>query len=134
MPRPASAAGWPAPAPGCHQERRPRARRPRTRAATSAPGHGASPRRRPARRRATAAPRTGRRAATPAARVGRGSLLILAVFHVWFDIATTSPLGPEFLPTAMGVAVTLVGLILLRGLLQVPWTPEPATPTATPGD
>jgi len=68
------------------------------------------------------------------ARLGRGSLLILAVFHAWFDIATTSPLGPEFLPTAMGVAVTVVGLILLRRLLQVPWTPEPAAPAATPGD
>src|SRR4051794_40329109 len=29
------------------------------------------------------------------ARVGRGSPLILAVSHAWFDIVTTSPLGRE---------------------------------------
>jgi len=67
-------------------------------------------------------------------RLARGSLLIVAVFHSWFDIATTSPLGPEVLPTAMGVAVTLVGLVVLRRLLQAPWTSEPAAQTAAPSD
>ena len=52
--------------------------------------------------------------------VGRGSLLIVAVFHAWFDIVTTSPLGPIALPTAMGVGVTLVGLVLLQRLLHEP--------------
>ncbi len=59
---------------------------------------------------------------------GRGSLLIVVVFHAWFDIVTTSPLGPSGLPTAMGVGVTLVGLVLLRRLLH-----EPA-PIGPPGD
>lgn len=68
------------------------------------------------------------------AHVGRGSLLNLAVFHAWFDIVTTSPLGPAFLPTAMGVAVTLVGLVVLRRLLQLPWSLEPAVPAGAPGD
>jgi membrane protease YdiL (CAAX protease family) len=51
-------------------------------------------------------------------RLGRGSLLILAVFHAWFDIVTTSPLGPNLLPTLMGVGVTLIGLVVLRSLLR----------------
>jgi membrane protease YdiL (CAAX protease family) len=59
-------------------------------------------------------------------RAGRGSVLILAVFHAWFDIATTSPLGPDALSTAMGVGATLVGLVLLRRLLKAPWTPQAA--------
>lgn len=59
---------------------------------------------------------------------GRNSLLIVVFFHAWFDIVTTSPLGPAGLPTAMGVGVTLVGLVLLRRLLRGP----PAT--VTPGD
>jgi membrane protease YdiL (CAAX protease family) len=51
---------------------------------------------------------------------GRGSLLIVVLFHAWFDIVTTSPLGPVGLPTAMGVGVTLIGLVLLRRLLREP--------------
>ncbi len=50
--------------------------------------------------------------------VGRGSLLIVAVFHAWFDIVTTSPLGPAMLPTIMGVGITLIGLVVLRQLLK----------------
>jgi len=50
--------------------------------------------------------------------LGRGSLLVVAVFHAWFDIVTTSPLGPEALPTLMGVAVTILGLVVLRVLLR----------------
>jgi uncharacterized protein len=57
---------------------------------------------------------------------GRGSLLIVVVFHAWFDIVTTSPLGPSGLPTAMGVGVTLIGLVLLRRLLH---EPAPTGPT-----
>lgn len=49
---------------------------------------------------------------------GRGSLLVVVVFHAWFDIVTTSPLGPAGLPTAMGAGVTLIGLVLLRRLLH----------------
>jgi membrane protease YdiL (CAAX protease family) len=52
--------------------------------------------------------------------VGRGSLLVLAVFHAWFDIVTTSPLGPRALPTMMGFAVTTLGLVVLRRMLRQP--------------
>ena len=50
--------------------------------------------------------------------VGHGSLLIVVVFHAWFDIVTTSPLGPPALPTMMGAAITLLGLLLLGGMLR----------------
>ena len=56
-------------------------------------------------------------------RLGRGSLLIVAVFHAWFDIATTSPLGPELLPTVMGAGVTLIGLVVLHHLLHTSAAP-----------
>ncbi len=62
-------------------------------------------------------------------RLGRGSLLIVAVFHAWFDIATTSPLGPQFLPTVMGAGVTLIGLVVLHHLLRTS-----AAPAGRPGD
>jgi membrane protease YdiL (CAAX protease family) len=52
--------------------------------------------------------------------VGGGSLLIVVVFHAWFDIVTNSPLGPPLLPTAMGAAVTVVGLVVLHRLLKLP--------------
>jgi uncharacterized protein len=42
----------------------------------------------------------------------------VAVFHAWFDIVTTSPLGPEFLPSLMGAGITVIGLIVLRQLLK----------------
>jgi membrane protease YdiL (CAAX protease family) len=51
-------------------------------------------------------------------RFGHGSLLVVAVFHAWFDVVTNSPLGLSAFPTAMGVAVTLVGLLILRLLLR----------------
>jgi uncharacterized protein len=51
-------------------------------------------------------------------RFGRGSLLVVAVFHAWFDVVTNSPLGLSTLPTAMGVAITVVGLLILRVLLH----------------
>jgi uncharacterized protein len=60
-------------------------------------------------------------------RVGRDSVLVLAVFHAWFDITTTSPLGPALLPTVMGAGVTVIGLVLLRRLLAAPWSPEPGS-------
>lgn len=60
--------------------------------------------------------------------VGRGSLLIVAVFHAWFDIVTTSPLGPASLPTIMGVGITLIGLLVLRQLLKS----QPSTGTLDP--
>ncbi|MCW2704955.1 MAG: hypothetical protein JWQ37_2950 [Blastococcus sp.] len=47
-----------------------------------------------------------------------GSLLVVAVFHAWFDVVTNCPLGISAFPTAMGVAITLVGLLILRVLLR----------------
>ncbi len=47
----------------------------------------------------------------------------MAVFHAWFDIATTSPLGPQFLPTVMGAGVTLIGLVVLHHLLRTSAAP-----------
>jgi membrane protease YdiL (CAAX protease family) len=61
-------------------------------------------------------------------RFGRGSLLVVAVFHAWFDIVTNSPVGITALPTAMGVAITLVGLLILRVLLRA----EKEKPAAEP--
>jgi hypothetical protein len=52
--------------------------------------------------------------------LGRGSLLIVVVFHAWFDIVTTSPLGPRALPTMMGFAITTLGLVVLRSMLRQP--------------
>ena len=49
--------------------------------------------------------------------VGRCSLLVVVVFHAWL-VVTDSPPGPSALPGAMGAAVTLVGLVLLRRLLR----------------
>ena len=51
---------------------------------------------------------------------GRGSLLVVVVFHAWFDIVTTSPLGPRALPSMMGAAITLLGLVLLCSMLRQP--------------
>lgn len=52
--------------------------------------------------------------------LGRGSLFVVAVFHSWFDIVTTSPLGPQALPMMMGGAITVLGLVLLRRMLREP--------------
>ncbi|MEO7943406.1 MAG: type II CAAX endopeptidase family protein [Marmoricola sp.] len=52
--------------------------------------------------------------------LGRGSLLIVVVFHAWFDIVTTSPLGRRALPTMMGFAITILGLVVLRSMLRQP--------------
>jgi hypothetical protein len=54
--------------------------------------------------------------------VSGGALLIVVVSHAWFDIVTNSQLGPPLLPTAMGAAVAVVGLVVLHRLLQLPLT------------
>jgi hypothetical protein len=58
--------------------------------------------------------------------LGRASLLVVVVFHAWFDIVTTSPLGPASLPTLMGAAITVLGLLVLRSLLGAPPAPRRA--------
>ncbi|WP_421743007.1 CPBP family intramembrane glutamic endopeptidase [Cellulomonas sp.] len=55
---------------------------------------------------------------------GRGSLLVVVCFHAWFDIVTTSPMGPPGLPSLMGAGITIVGLVLLRTMLKHPITPN----------
>jgi hypothetical protein len=47
--------------------------------------------------------------------VGGGSLLIVVVFHAWFDIVTNSPLGPPLLPTAMAPRSLSSGSSSLHG-------------------
>ena len=44
--------------------------------------------------------------------------MIVAVFHAWFDVMTNLPLGRSTLPTAIGVAITMVGLLILQVLLR----------------
>ncbi|MEI4272178.1 type II CAAX endopeptidase family protein [Klenkia sp. LSe6-5] len=65
--------------------------------------------------------------------IGRGSLLVVAVFHAWFDISTTSPLGPGLLPTAMGAGTTLIGLLVLRHLLNADQVGHPGPATERTG-
>jgi membrane protease YdiL (CAAX protease family) len=40
----------------------------------------------------------------------RGSILVVAVFHAVFDIATNTPTSTQLIPTLMGAAVTIAGL------------------------
>jgi hypothetical protein len=40
----------------------------------------------------------------------RGSILVVAVFHAVFDIATNAPTSTQLIPTLMGAAVTIAGL------------------------
>ena len=40
----------------------------------------------------------------------RGSILVVAVFHAVFDIATNTPTSTQLVPTLMGAAVTIAGL------------------------
>jgi membrane protease YdiL (CAAX protease family) len=63
---------------------------------------------------------------------GRGSLLIVVFFHAWFDIVTTSPLGTSALPTIMGAAITVLGLVLLGSMLHTPLQSQPGPEKAQP--
>ena len=49
----------------------------------------------------------------------RGSILVVAVFHAVFDIATTTPTTVAYMPTLMGAAVTIVGLATIPYLARV---------------
>jgi membrane protease YdiL (CAAX protease family) len=62
--------------------------------------------------------------------LGRGSLLIVVVFHAWFDIVTTSPLGPPALPMMMGAAITVLGLVLLWSMRRQSATPDVGRPSS----
>jgi membrane protease YdiL (CAAX protease family) len=50
--------------------------------------------------------------------VSRASILVVAVFHAVFDIATTTPTGSTLLPTLMGAAVTIAGLATIPYLIR----------------
>ena len=49
-------------------------------------------------------------------RRGRGSILVVALFHAVFDIAATTPTTTPLLPTVMGAVVTVAGFAAIPGL------------------
>jgi membrane protease YdiL (CAAX protease family) len=59
----------------------------------------------------------------------RASILIVAVFHAVFDIATTTPTTSSLLPTLMGAAVTVAGLATIPYLIRAR-PPGPSTVAA----
>ncbi|MEP7332100.1 MAG: type II CAAX endopeptidase family protein [Terracoccus sp.] len=52
--------------------------------------------------------------------VSDGSILVVAIFHAVFDIATTTPTATTSIPTLMGAAVTIAGLATIPRLTRVP--------------
>jgi uncharacterized protein len=48
----------------------------------------------------------------------RGSILVVAVFHAAFDIATTTPTTTKLIPMVMGGLITLVGLTVIPRLAR----------------
>jgi uncharacterized protein len=50
---------------------------------------------------------------------GRASILVVAVFHAVFDIATTTPTTTTLIPTMTGAAVTIAGLATIAYLRAV---------------
>jgi membrane protease YdiL (CAAX protease family) len=54
----------------------------------------------------------------------RGSVLVVAVFHAVFDIATTTPTTTALIPTVMGAAITIAGLAVIPSL----WNARPPGP------
>ena len=48
----------------------------------------------------------------------RESILVVAVFHASFDIATTTPTTTTLIPTLMGALITVVGLATIPGLAK----------------
>ncbi|MEO6086346.1 MAG: CPBP family intramembrane glutamic endopeptidase [Umezawaea sp.] len=49
----------------------------------------------------------------------RGSILVVAVFHAVFDIATNTPTTTSSIPTLMGAVITIVGLATIPYLAAV---------------
>jgi hypothetical protein len=62
---------------------------------------------------------------------GRASILVVAVFHAVFDIATTTPTTSSWLPILMGAAVTIAGLATIPYLLRAR-APARSTAVAQP--
>jgi uncharacterized protein len=46
----------------------------------------------------------------------RGSILVVAVFHAVFDIATTTPTTTALIPTVMGAVITIAALAVIPSL------------------
>ena len=61
----------------------------------------------------------------------RASILVVAVFHASFDVATTTPTTTTLIPTLMGALITVIGLATIPTLAKAGRTnlPKPA-----PGD
>lgn len=47
-----------------------------------------------------------------------GSILVVAVFHATFDIATTTPSSTTLIPMVMGAVITVVGLAVIPSLVK----------------
>jgi hypothetical protein len=60
------------------------------------------------------------------------SLLVVAVFHAVFDIATTTPTDTTLIPILMGTAVSLAGLAAIPALRTMEPSPPPGA-GAAPG-
>jgi uncharacterized protein len=52
----------------------------------------------------------------------RGSILVVAVFHATFDIATTTPTTTTVVPILMGAVITVAGLAVIPSLAKTPQT------------
>jgi membrane protease YdiL (CAAX protease family) len=48
----------------------------------------------------------------------RASILVVAVFHAAFDIATTTPTTTNLIPTLTGAAITVVGVAVVPSLVK----------------
>ena len=48
----------------------------------------------------------------------RGSILVVAVFHATFDIATTTPTTTTVIPVLMGAVITVAGLAVIPSLAK----------------
>jgi membrane protease YdiL (CAAX protease family) len=49
---------------------------------------------------------------------GRGSILVVALFHAVFDIATTTPTTTKLIPTLTGAVITILGLATIPYLAR----------------
>ena len=63
---------------------------------------------------------------------GRGSILVVALFHAVFDIATTTPTTTALIPTLTGAAITLAGLAAIPYLARTRATGTPADAVLPP--
>jgi hypothetical protein len=57
---------------------------------------------------------------------GRGSILVVALFHAVFDIATTTPSTTNLIPTLTGAAITIFGLATIPYLARTRPSGPPA--------